>query len=643
VEQIQRGLLRSAGEGEARAHPLRELQGEAKAGVVALAEMHEQDAAERHRAREVDPTRSGKALRCARARRPDLLVTSIPGLESDFAPGSLFVLLLIALAAALVGGTLALWLRQSVIVGFLLAGLALGPFTPGLVGPSGAIAAVAEVGVIFLLFAVGVQLSLRDLLGVGRVAIGGGLLQVGLTIAAAAALGRLLGLGAVESFAFGAVISNSSSTVISRVLLERGELETGHARLAIAWSSVQDVSTVLLVAVFAMLAPGGGDGAELVSVAKGAAFLFLLVPAALWLLPWLFRHAAVSGIREIFILLVVTVALGMAYAASLLGVSVALGAFFAGVAVGESPTAHRILGDAIPLRDIFSGVFFVSIGMSVDPAFVVQYWPLVGVTVLLTTAFKGLLSAGLAYALGCTPRVALLVGAALAQSAEFSFLLAQIGRQSGLLGEAVFGSLLGGAALSIVLAPAIMHAAAALAPRAQRLLGARPERESPPASAPLVGHAIVCGYGRVGSVVTDLLARLGAPAIVIEEDAGLVAALRARGAHALFGDAAQGHVLDRAGLAQARLLVICIPERMAARRVLDHVQAVNPQAVVLARAHSERERRELYRRGVQEVVLGELELALELSRRSGQVLGFEAAQVESAIEARRRDDQAESG
>jgi CPA2 family monovalent cation:H+ antiporter-2 len=280
--------------------------------------------------------------------------------------------------------------------------------------------------------------------------------------------------------------------------------------------------------------------------------------------------------------------------------------------------------------------------MSVDPAFVVQYWPLVAATVLLTIAFKGLLSAGLAVALGCTPRVALLVGAALAQSAEFSFLLAQVGRQSGLLGEAVFGSLLGGAALSIVLAPAVMRAAVALGPRAQRLLGARPEREGPPAPALPAGHAIVCGYGRVGSVVTDLLARLGAPAIVIEEDARLVAELHARGAHALFGDAAQGHVLDRAGLARARLLVICIPERMAVRRVLDHVQAVNPQAVLLARAHSERERRELYRRGVQEVVLGELELALELARRSGQVLGFEAARVESAIEARRRDDEAES-
>jgi len=570
-------------------------------------------------------------------------VTSVPGLESQFAPGSLFVLLLIALAAALVGGTLALWLRQSVIVGFLLAGVALGPFTPGFVGPSGAIAAVAEVGVIFLLFAVGVQLSLRDLLPVRRVAIGGGLLQVALTIAIAAALGRLLGLGAVESFAFGAVISNSSSTVISKILIERGELETSHARLAIGWSSVQDISTVLLVAIFAMLAPGGGDGAELVSILQGAAFLFVLVPAALWLLPWLFGHAAVSGSREIFTLLVVTVALGMAYAASLLDVSLALGAFFAGVAVGESPTAHRILGDAIPLRDIFSGVFFVSIGMSIDPAFVVDYWPLVAITVLLTIAFKGLLSAGLAYALGCTPRLALLVGAALAQSAEFSFLLAQVGRQSGLLGEEVFGSLLGGAALSIVLAPAVMHGAVALAPRAQRLLGARPDRGALAADGPLAGHAIVCGYGRVGSVVAELLARLGAPALVIEEDARLAAELRAQGAHALFGDAAQAHVLDRAGLARARLLVICIPERMAARRVLDHVRAVNPQVVVLARAHSERERRELYRRGVREVVLGELELALELSRRSAEVLGFEPERVESAIEARRRDDEAESG
>jgi CPA2 family monovalent cation:H+ antiporter-2 len=297
-----------------------------------------------------------------------LLVTSAAGFEGEFVPGALFVHLLIALAAALVGGAVAVWLRQSVILGFLLAGIALSPFTPGPVGPSAAIAAVAEVGVIFLLFAVGVQVSLRDLLRVGRVSVVGGLLQVMLTIALAAALGLWFGLGGVESFAFGAVISNSSSTVMSKVLLEREEMETAHARVAIAWSSVQDVSTVLLVAVFSALAPGGGEASTLLSLAKAAGFLMLVVPASLWLLPWLFGRASVSGSREVFILLVATVALGMAFAASLLDVSLALGAFFAGVAVGGSPTAHHILGDAIPLRDIFSGVFFVSIGMSIDPA-----------------------------------------------------------------------------------------------------------------------------------------------------------------------------------------------------------------------------------------------------------------------------------
>ena len=220
----------------------------------------------------------------------------------------------------------------------------------------------------------------------------------------------------------------------------------------------------------------------------------------------------------------------MAYTASLLDVSLALGAFFAGVAVGESPTAHRVLGDAIPLRDIFSGVFFVSIGMSIDPACVVAHWELVGLTVLLTIAVKGLLSAALAVALDCTTRVALLVGASLAQSAEFSFLLAQIGRQSGLIGEALFGSLLCGAGLSIVLSPAVVHGAARLVAPAQRLFGARPGREEPAAADPLEGHAIVCGYGRVGSAVAQLLERLAAPVVAIEEDARLVVELRARGA-----------------------------------------------------------------------------------------------------------------
>jgi CPA2 family monovalent cation:H+ antiporter-2 len=557
--------------------------------------------------------------------------------------GNLFVHLLIAIAAALVGGAVALWLRQSAILGFLVAGLMLSPFTPGFVGPSETIEAVAEVGIIFLMFAVGVQLSLRELLRVGRISLAGGLVQVTLTIALAGAAGLALGFGAVESLVFGAVISNSSSTVLSKILVERGEVETGWARTSLAWSSVQDISTVVIVAVFSALSPSRGEDQQVVLLVKAAVFLFAVVPAALWLLPRVFGRASVLRSREIFILLVATVALGMAWAASLLGISLALGAFLAGVAVGESPTAHRILGDAIPLRDIFSGVFFVSIGMTIDPRFVVEHAGLVMVTVLLTIAGKGALCGVLAFALGCSLRTSVMLGAGLAQSAEFSFLLAHAARELGLIDAALFGAMLASAALSILLAPAVTAGAGRLLPLLQRTrLSWQREHEAGATPAPK-SHAIVCGHGRVGHVVTGLLERFGASLVVIDEDPRVVRGLRERGARAFLGDAAQASLLDRAGVASARLLVICIPERMAVRRIVDHAQDVNPRLVILARAHSDRERDELYQRGVAEVVHGEQELALELSRRSGQVLGFDAPALEQAIDALRRSASTTAG
>lgn len=550
--------------------------------------------------------------------------------------GSLFVHLLVALAAALVGGAVAVWLRQSAILGFLIAGFVLSPLTPGLVGPTETIEAVAEIGIIFLMFAVGVQLSLRGLLAVGRVAIAGGLAQVVLTMALAGAVGLVLGFGPAESLVFGAVVSNSSSTVLGKILVERGELEAGWARTSLAWSSVQDVSTVVLVATFSALSPARGEAEQAWLLAKAAAFLFGVVPASLWLLPWIFGRVSVLRSREIFILLVATVALGMAWTASLLGISLALGAFLAGVAVGESPTTHRILGDAIPLRDIFSGVFFVSIGMSIDPAFVAEQGALVLVAVLLTVVGKGALSAALALALGSTPRTAIRVGAGLAQSAEFSFLLAHIARGLGLIDATLFGALLTSAVLSILLAPAVTEAAARLVPRLRWTRFAGRRDGDALAIASTRDHAVVCGYGRVGRVVVALLGRFGAPVVVIDEAPEVVAALRRRGIPSLLGDAAQAPVLDGAGIARARLLVVCIPERMAVRRVVDHAHAASPGLVVLARAHSDRERDELYERGVAEVVHGERELALELGRRSAQVLGLDTDTVERALDEIRR-------
>jgi monovalent cation:H+ antiporter-2, CPA2 family len=548
--------------------------------------------------------------------------------------GGLLLQLVTALGAALVGAAVALRLRQPLLLGYLLAGVAIGPFIPGVLGSGAAIGELAELGVIFLMFVIGVQLSWRDLLRASRIALWGGLLQVVVMIGLGYLAGRAWGWGHLEAYAFGAVISNSSSTVLSKILGDKGETDSRHAQLALAWSSVQDISTVALVAVLAVASPRGQSLAPLLG--KAALFFFALVPLAFFVLPWLLRQASSLRSREFFVVAVVTLALAMAGGASLLGVSLALGAFLAGVVVGESDVVHRVLGDAIPLRDVFSGIFFVSIGMLLDPAFVVSHWPVVLGAVALMVGVKGAVSAALARFLGCSPRLAVLVGAALAQSGEFSFLLARIGQDSGALSEPVFHLLLSAAVVSIVLAPGV-HA---LAPHALRRLArpaqGRPVAGEPPRPTAMTGHAVVCGYGRVGSTVCSLLERQRAAYVVVEEDLRRLTALRARGIPAVFGDAAQPHVLDRAHLAKARLLILCIPEKMAARRAVEHAHAINPQLGILARTHSWADLRYLSGHGVAEPVLGEVELALELGRRALERFEAPGEEIEQAIAAERR-------
>jgi CPA2 family monovalent cation:H+ antiporter-2 len=545
--------------------------------------------------------------------------------------GGLLVHLVTALGAALAGAAVALRLRQPLIIGYVLAGVAIGPFTPGVMGDPEAIAQLADVGIVLLMFVVGVQLPLGELVAVRRIAVLGGLLQVAAMIAIGYAVGRALGWSPTASYVFGAVISNSSSTVIGKVLGDRGEVDTRHGRLSLAWSSVQDVSTVVLVAVLAFLAPGTGSLGPL--LAKSAVFFFVLVPLSFWLVPRLLRRATAFRNREFFAIAVVTLALAMAGGASLLGVSLALGAFLTGVVVGESDLAHRILGDAMPLRDVFSGIFFVSIGMLLDPVFALDAWPLVLLTVALIVAVKGAVTALLAHWLGRSVRVAVLMGAALAQSAEFSFLLARIGLEEGALPPAVFNLLLSATIVTILLSPFVNAAAPRVLLWLQgRRAGAAQEVDAPESSGG-ESHAIVAGYGRVGGTVCSLLEQHGKPFVVIEEDLRVVEALRAGGVAALFGDAGMPEVLERAGIRAARLLVLCIPERMAVRRALDYARQVNRVVTVLARTHSDAERETLQRAGAHEAVVGELELALELGRRALDRFEVSAEEIDRSLAA----------
>lgn len=541
-----------------------------------------------------------------------------------------------ALAAALIGGLVALKLRQSVIVGYLLAGVAIGPFTPGITSDPRVVESLAEIGIVFLMFVVGVQLSLRELLRAGRVALLGGALQVALTIAAGYGLGRLLGWGHVESVFFGAVVSNSSSTVLTKVLTERHEGATDQARTALAWSSVQDLSTVIIVALLSSAATAEeGGGALGAAIGKTVLFLGVVVPLGLVAVPWILGRIADVRNREIFVLAAGAAAIGMAYVSGFLGVSAALGAFLAGAVVGESELAHRILGEAMPVRDVFAGLFFVSIGMMVDPSFLVRHPGLVLLALAAILVLKGTLSAVIARLLGSSWRAAIAIGGGLAQSGEFSLLMARLGRSLDALSAVVFNVMLLATALSILLAPQVARVAAPLGrwvARRREPIDDGAQRPSPENG----DHAVVCGYGRVGRVVCSVFREHGIPFVVVDEEPAIVRDLRSKGERALLGDASRPEVLDRAEIERARVVVVSVPERAAVRRVVDRVRTVNPKVLLLVRTHSARERDHLYGQGAANVVMGELELALELSRQALRGFQIDDAAGAASIDRLRR-------
>lgn len=546
----------------------------------------------------------------------------------------LLVNLVVALLAALVGAIAAVRLGQSVILGYILAGVAIGPSTPGFVGDITTVQALAEIGIILVMFAIGVQFSLRDLLAAGKVATLGSTAQVLLSIGLGYLVGRLLGWEPLESLFFGAVISNSSSTVLSKVLGERGEIDAPHGRVALAWSTVQDLGTVILIVVLSALST---DGNALLpglawEVGKAALFLALLVPFGLRTLPWLFAQVANLRNREIFVLTVAGVALGLAYGASFFGLSLALGAFVAGIVVGESDLSHQILGDILPLRDIFAGLFFVSVGMLVDPWFVLRNLPLLLVTLVLIVLAKGALVTLLSALLGTSARTAVLTGAILAQSAEFSFLLASVGAELGAVSPTVFSLMLAGAAASIVLLPGVYRVSLPLAAWLQSRSPATPSVEvhGAPSEPELQGHAVICGYGRVGQVIGSAL-QSRSSFIVIEEDPRRVLQLRDQGVSVIQGNAAIPAVLERAELARAQALIVAIPDPVAVRQIVDYARQHHPPLPVIARTHSEDERRFLLGRGAEEVVLGEHELALEMAHHALALVNVNAAEAQGVI------------
>src|SRR5688572_468625 len=527
-----------------------------------------------------------------------------------------------AFVLALAFGFVAVRLRIPPLVGYLLAGIALGPFTPGLVADAGFAAQLAEIGVILLMFAIGLHFSFKDLFRTRQIALPGALAQMAVATTIGAALAIAWGWGLGAGILFGLSLSVASSVVLLRALEQRKALDSPEGKIAMGWLIVEDVAMVLVVVILPVLAQPDGDIAlAIVAVlVKIAAFVALALVVVTRLVPWQLTHVSRTGSAELFTLAVLAIALGIAYgSAELFEVSLALGAFFAGVVLSESELSQRAAADSLPLKDAFSVLFFVSVGMLFDPSVLLRD-PLSVIAVLLVILVgKSAVAFFLVRAFGHSTTTALNISASLAQIGEFSFILASLGVAVGILPVEARDLVLAGAIMSIALNPLAFLAIPSLATRLQRLsrngTPSMPLREQSTGSgqaAPARDHAVMVGYGRMGVQIAAMLERADVPFVVIERDHALVANIRQRGGFAVYGDAASDVVLEAAGIRHARVIVILMPDGFQASRVLAIARALNPTIKAAVGADSETELECLESMGANIATHGERQLALAL-------------------------------
>ena len=559
----------------------------------------------------------------------------------------LLVNIAVALGAALAGGVLARLAHVPPIVGYLLAGVAIGPFTPGFVGDVGAIGQLAELGVVFLMFGVGLHFSLRDLWRVRQVAVPGAIGQMAVATLLGYALTRSWGWAPNASLVLGLAISVASTVVLLRALMDNGLLETAHGQVAVGWLVLEDLATVLLLLILPAFATAGGgvDAAAVgLMLLKAAAFVALMLVIGSRAVPWALRSIAHTRSRELFLLLVLAVSLGIALAsAALFGVSLALGAFLAGVVVSESPLSHQVGADVLPFREAFAVLFFVSVGMLVDPRdLLARAGPVAALTALIILG-KGLGAVAITLLLRRPLRTGLVVAAGLSQIGEFSFILGQGAVKLGILEGAQYSLLLSAALVSITLNPLVFGlvgpAERALDgwPRLRRWLEGGPAPG--PAAVPHGGdHVVIVGWGRVGGHIVDVLGRVGVARLVVEADVARAEELQKHGVPVLFGDAANSEVLDHAGLDRARALVVTIPDESAAALVVAGARRLAPDIPILARAATQAGVRHLVELGASDVIHPELEGGLQVVRHTLLRLGFPLREVHRYADAVRREN-----
>lgn len=507
------------------------------------------------------------------------------------------------------------------IIGFLVSGILAGPHALAVINNAHEVEKLAEIGVVLLLFTIGIELSLKELMRIKHLLLWGGGLQVGVTILAVMISGAMLGYSLQQASFCGFLVALSSTAIVIKLLIDSGEADSPPGRMAMGILIFQDLCIVPMVLVTPLLA-GSGTGLQGVMdiIAKAVVVVLAAHFGARFLVPWIFKQIVKTRSRELFILTIIFIGLGTAWLTSLAGLSLALGAFIAGLAISESEYSHQALSDIIPFREAFMSLFFISVGMLLDPVIVLKYPLMIAALVIAILVIKALVTTGAALALGVPLRIAIITALSLAQIGEFSFVLSQVGVKHGLLSPELYQVFLAASIATMGLTPACIRFAG---PVADYFVGILPHnwshgkgalaRHEKPLS--LNDHTIIVGYGVNGKNLARVLKKMSFPYLVIETNPFTVRKEAKKGHHILFGDAAKAEILKHAQIERARGMVVAISDAAASRRVAALARQINPAIHIIVRTRYLLEVEPLYKLGVNEVVPEEFETSVEILSR----------------------------
>lgn len=533
-------------------------------------------------------------------------------------------------------------LRVPTIVGFLVAGILIGPGGLGLIRDPHTVEVMAEIGVVLLLFVIGLKFSLRELIQMKTLVLAGGGLQVGVTVLFSAGFAFWWGFRAAEAIFLGFLVSLSSTAIVLKLFEERGEMDSLQGRLGVGILLFQDLAVIPMMLFVPVLGAAGmvSPGGLLLSLVKPFAVLGFFLVAAWFVFPWFLERIVRARSRELFMMTVALAALGTAYLAGLVGISLSLGAFLAGMVISESDYSHQIVSEISPFYDLFSSIFFVSIGMLVDVAFLREeaaaVFGLTGGILLLKIGIVFL--AALSLRMGF--RVAIFAGFAVGQIGEFAFVLMQAGAGHGLLDDGIRQTLLSASVLTMVVTPFLLILGHAVAgPLFRQGTGAGPTAAATRrASDDLTDHVLIVGYGINGRNIAHILQNMDAPHLILELNPLTVRALRDSGQRVMFGDAARRPILIRAGIERAQALVVTIPDPAASRQIVAQAKGLNPEIHVLVRTRYASEIGPLHRLGAEHAVADEFEASMELAGRLMILYGMDLESIEERKELIRQEN-----